>query len=108
MLLYNLWFVGPSMVIYLAALRGVPVDLPEAAAIDGAGRARRFLNVTLPMISPVILFNVVIGLITQLNAFVPPFIISQGGPYYATWLIGYAIYQEAFNFQHGAYASAWG
>lgn len=107
LLLYNLWYLGQSMVIYLAALQGVPSDLYEAASLDGAGRVRRFVNVALPMISPVILFNLVVGLITQLNAFIPPFVITNGGPYYSTWLIGFGIYQEAFNFQHGGYASAW-
>ena len=107
LLLYNVWYVGQSMVIYLAAIQGVSTELYEAASLDGAGAVRRFLNVTLPMISPVILFNMVIGLIGLLQAFVPPFIITQGGPNYSTWLYGFGIYQEAFNFQHGAYAAAW-
>jgi multiple sugar transport system permease protein len=107
LLLYNVWYVGQSMVIYLAAIQGVPTELYEAVSLDGAGAVRRFWHVTLPMISPVILFNMVIGLIGLLQAFVPPFIITQGGPNYSTWLYGFGIYQEAFNFQHGAYASAW-
>jgi len=107
LLMYNLWYVGQSMVIYLAALQGVPISLYEAAGLDGAGAVRRFWNVSLPMISPAILFNVVIGLIGYLQAFIPAFIISQGGPSYSTWLYGFAIYKEAFTYQHGAYASAW-
>jgi multiple sugar transport system permease protein len=107
LLLYNVWYVGQTMVIYLAAIQGVPTELYEAVSLDGAGAVRRFWHVTLPMISPVILFNMVIGLIGLLQAFVPPFIITQGGPNYSTWLYGFAIYQEAFNYQHGAYASAW-
>ena len=107
LLLYNVWYVGQSMVIYLAAIQGVSTELYEAASLDGAGAVRRFASVTLPMISPVILFNMVIGLIGLLQAFVPPFIITQGGPDYSTWLYGFGIYQEAFNYQHGAYASAW-
>jgi len=107
LLLYNVWYVGQSMVIYLAAIQGVPTSLYEAASLDGAGAMRRMFNVTLPMISPVILFNLVIGLIGQLQSFIPAFIISQGGPHYSTWLYGFGIYQEAFNYQHGGTAAAW-
>lgn len=107
LLMYNAWYVGQTMIIYLAAVQGVPTPLYEAASIDGAGPIRRFFNVTLPMISPVILFNLVIGLINQLQAFIPAFVITNGGPHYSTYLIGYAIYQLAFNFGQGGYAAAW-
>jgi len=107
LLLYNVWYVGQSMVIYLAAIQGVPTPLYEAASIDGAGAFRRMFNITLPMISPVILFNLVIGLIGQLQSFIPAFVITQGGPNSTTWLYGFAIYEEAFNYQHGGYAAAW-
>ncbi len=106
-LLYNAWYVGQSTVIYLAALQGVPTPLYEAASLDGANALWRFWHVALPLISPVILFNLVIGLINQLQAFVPAFIITQGGPSYSTWLYGFSIYQVAFNYQHGGYAAAW-
>jgi len=107
LLLYNVWYVGQSMVIYLAAIQGVPTSLYEAASLDGAGAFRRMFNVTLPMISPVILFNLVIGLINQLQSFIPAFVITQGGPHYSTWLYGFGIYQEAFNYQQGGVAAAW-
>lgn len=107
LLLFNLWFVGQSMVLYLAAIQAIPPVLHEAALLDGAGPIRRFLRITLPMISPVILFNVTIGLIALLQAFIPPFVITQGGPNYATWLYGFGIYNEAFTYQHTGYASAW-
>lgn len=107
LLLYNMWYVGQSVVIYLAAVQGVPTALYEAASIDGANAFSRFWHITLPMISPVILFNVVIGLINLLQAFVPPFVITQGGPNYSTWLYGFGIYQTAFNYQHGGYAATW-
>ena len=107
LLLYNVWYVGQSMVIYLAAIQGVPTPLYEAASLDGASAVRRFWHVTLPMISPVILFNLVIGLINQLQAFIPAFIITQGGPDYSTWLYGFSIYETAFSYQHGGYAATW-
>lgn len=107
LLLYNAWYIGQSMVIYLAAVQGVPSSLYEAASLDGANAMRRFWHVTLPMISPVILFNLVIGLINQLQAFIPAFIITQGGPDYSTWLYGFSIYETAFAYQHGGYAATW-
>ncbi len=107
LLVYNLWYVGQSMVLYLAAIQAVPPALYEAASLDGAGAWRRLWNITLPMISPIILFNLVIGLINQLQAFIPAFVLTQGGPAYATWLYGYAVYAVAFTYQHAAYASAW-
>jgi multiple sugar transport system permease protein len=107
LLLFNLWFVGQSMVLYLAAIQAIPPVLHEAAHLDGAGPIRRFWRITLPMISPVILFNITIGLIALLQAFIPAFVITQGGPNYATWLYGFGIYNEGFTYQHTGYASAW-
>jgi multiple sugar transport system permease protein len=107
LLLFNLWFVGQAMVLYLAAIQAIPPALHEAASLDGAGAMRRFWRITLPMISPVILFNVAIGLINLLQAFIPAFIITQGGPDYSTWLYGFGIYTEAFTYQHTGYAAAW-
>jgi ABC-type sugar transport system permease subunit len=110
LILYSCWYLGTAMVIFLAALQGVSTELYEAAEIDGAGPFRRFLNVSLPMISPVILFASVIGVINALQEFVAPFIITgQGGPLDATRLIGLDLYQNAIVYTfpgHGAAASA--
>ena len=110
LILYSCWYLGTAMVIFLAALQGVPTELYEASAIDGAGPLRRFFNISLPMISPVILFAAVIGVINALQEFVAPFIITgQGGPLDATRLIGLDLYQNAIVYTfpgHGAAASA--
>lgn len=107
---YSGWYLGTSMVIFLAALQGVPTELYEAAAIDGAGPVRRFLNVSLPMISPVILFATVITLIGALQEFVAPTVLtSLGGPENNTLLIGLNLYQTAIQYDfhgHGGAAAA--
>ena len=107
---YTCWYLGTAMVVFLAALQGVPTELYEAAAIDGAGPIRRFFNVSIPMISPVILFATVIGLIGAIQEFVAPFVITGGGsPVNATRLIGLDLYQVAIVYDfpgHGAAASA--
>lgn len=97
---------GGTMIIFLAGLQGVPPELHEAAQIDGAGRWTRFVHVTLPMISPTILFNLVIGIVAALQAFTVPYIATGGGPNYATWFFIIHLYQNGFqNFDMG-YASA--
>lgn len=107
--LLRVWQFGSAMVIFLAALKGVSKDLYEAASIDGAGKWRQFFSITLPMISPVIFYN----LITQLNAafqeFNGPFVITKGGPNGSTTLISMLIYNNAFTkFDMGmASAQAW-
>lgn len=110
LIVYSCWYLGTAMVIFLAALQGVPTELYEAAALDGAGPIRRFFSVSLPMISPVILFTTVIGVIGALQEFVAPFVITgQGGPFDATRLIGLDLYQNAIVYTfpgHGAAASA--
>ena len=110
LILYSCWYLGTAMVIFLAALQGVPTELYEASAIDGAGPVRRFFSVSVPMISPVILFASVIGVINALQEFVAPFIVTnQGGPFDATRLIGLDLYQNAIVYTypaHGASASA--
>ena len=79
LLMMSLWGVGPAVVIYLAGLRDVPKQLHEAASLDGVGSWGRFVHVTLPMISPVILFNVVIGIINAAQVFVIPLVMTGGG-----------------------------
>lgn len=102
----GLWGVGGSMVIYLAGLQNVPVQLYEAADLDGAGRWQRFRFVTLPMLSPVILFNLIMGIITSFQAFTNIYIMTGGGPSNSTLVYALYLYQNAFQFFRMGYASA--
>lgn len=102
------WQFGSPMVIFLAGLRQIPGDLYEAASIDGAGKRRQFLKITLPLLAPVIFFNMILQTIEAFKAFTQAFIVSggTGGPIDATLFYTLYIYQEAFsNFRMG-YASA--
>jgi multiple sugar transport system permease protein len=100
------WQIGTAMVIYIAALRDVPRALYDAAAIDGASTWRRLRHVTLPMISPAILFNVVIAIIWSLQVFAVPHIMTEGGPDNATNFYTMYLYANAFEYQRMGYASA--
>jgi multiple sugar transport system permease protein len=97
---------GSRMIIFLAGLQDVPAELLEAAEIDGAGTWAKFLNVTLPLISPTIFFNLVLGVIFALRTFEVAFIATNGGPARATWFISLHIYQNAFVSFDMGYASA--
>lgn len=108
LLLMSLWGVGPAVVIYLAALRDVPKQLHEAASIDGVGRWGRFVHVVLPMISPVILFNVIIGIINAMQVFAVPLLLTGGGPERTTYFHSMYVYDQAFTFGDMGYASALG
>jgi len=105
-ILLHLWQFGSAMVIFLAGLRHIPVEYYEAAAIDGAGRVRSFFNVTLPLLSPIILFNLVMGTISAFQAFAPAYVITKGGPGDATLLYGLEVYREGFQHFRMGYASA--
>ena len=107
-ILMNLWVIGPAMVIYLAALRDVPRDLNEAASLDGVTWWGRLVNVTLPMISPVILFNVIIGIINAAQVFVVPYIMTGGGPNRGTYFWSMYVYDAAFKYGDMGYASTLG
>ncbi len=100
LVIMSLWMVGRAVVIYLAALQGVPQDMYEASAIDGMGRARRFWHVTLPMISPVILFNVIIAIIDAWQVFAVPYVMTRGigGPEKAMYFYSHYLYDNAFLF----------
>lgn len=101
-----IWQFGSSMVLFLAALKNVPGSLYESAQIDGAGYWKRFTHITLPMISPIMLFNLLMQAIGCFQEFSTAFILTKGGPNKATYLYGIKIYKEAFtNFKMG-YASA--
>ncbi len=104
--LMSLWGIGGTVVIFLAALQGVPRALYEAAEIDGAGSWRRFLNITLPMISPAILFVLIMGVIGTLQTFTQSYIMTGGGPANATLFYLLYLYKNAFNWFEMGYASA--
>jgi multiple sugar transport system permease protein len=103
----SLWGVGHTVVIYLAGLQDVPVELYEAAAMDGAGPWRRLWHVTLPLLSPVIFFNLVMAIIQALQVFTIPYIMTPGGnPARATYFYTMYLYDNAFTYPKMGYASA--
>jgi multiple sugar transport system permease protein len=102
----GLWGVGGTMVIFLAGLAGIPQQFYEAAAIDGAGRWSQFRHVTLPMLTPTIYFNLVIGLIGSFQYFTQVYIMTNGGPTYSTLFYALYLYQNAFRYLRMGYASA--
>lgn len=104
--LITVWQFGSSMVLYLAALKLVPLELYESARIDGAGALRRLLKITLPMISPVIFFTIVMQTILGFQDFTAPMLVTSGGPNKATYLYGLLLYDNAFRFFKMGYASA--
>jgi multiple sugar transport system permease protein len=108
LILIALWtgIGGNRMMIFLAGLQGVSQELYDAADIDGAGAWARFRHITLPMISPTMFFNLVLGVIGALKVFTVAFIATQGGPAFATWFIALHIYTQAFKYLEMGYASA--
>jgi multiple sugar transport system permease protein len=103
------WGVGNAMVIYLAGLQDVPRQLYEAADLDGAGWWAKTLHVTLPMISPVILFNVIMGIIGTLQIFTVPYVISpQGAPARSIYFYAMYLFDNAFIYHKMGYACAMG
>jgi multiple sugar transport system permease protein len=104
--LMSLWSVGGSMLINLAGLQGVPTDLYEAADVDGAGPWRKFLSITIPMISPVLLFNLIMGIIGAMQSFSHFYIMTRGGPNNATLTFMLYLYRQAFDFGRLGYGSA--
>ena len=108
LIILAIWQFGSPMIIFLAGLRQIPQDLYEAASMDGASKFRQFYRITLPLLAPVIFFNMVLQVIEGFKAFTPAFIISggTGNPINSTLFYTLYLYQEAFaNFRMG-YASA--
>ena len=97
---------GNTMLIFLAGLQGVPQELYDAAVVDGAGLWAKFRNVTLPMLTPTIFFNMVLGIIGALRVFAAAYVATQGGPAYSTWFYALHIYTRAFQYFEMGYASA--
>jgi len=108
LILLHVWTFGSPMIIFLAGLRQIPQDLYEAAAVDGAGPWTKFRNITIPLLSPVILFNLVLQMIHAFQTFTQSYVVSAGtgGPVNSTLLYTLYIYQQAFTNFHMGYASA--
>jgi multiple sugar transport system permease protein len=108
LVILSVWQFGAPMVIFLAGLKQIPIELYEAAKIDGASRVRQFFRLTLPMLSPIILFNLVMQIIHAFQAFTPAYIISggTGGPLDSTLFYTLYLFQKAFTLFQMGYASA--
>ncbi|MGA8114829.1 MAG: sugar ABC transporter permease [Actinocatenispora sp.] len=108
LIVLEVWQFGAPMVIFLAGLRQIPQSYYDAAAVDGASTWRRFRHITLPLLSPVIFFNLVLQIIRGFQAFAPAFIVSNGtgGPVHSTLFYTLYLYQEGFVNFHMGYASA--
>jgi multiple sugar transport system permease protein len=104
--LLSLWHMGSYMIIFLAGLQGIPESFYEAAAIDGASALSKFFNITIPMLTPVILYNLVVGIINSFQVFTFAYVMTQGGPLNSTMFYVYYIYQRGFQFFEMGYASA--
>lgn len=105
-ILIGLWAVGNSMIIFLAGLQSIPDVYYEAADIDGAGRWAKLVNITIPLMSPIFFFNLVIGFINALQLFVNAYLITNGGPQNSTLFLVLYIYRTAFQSQKMGYAAA--
>jgi multiple sugar transport system permease protein len=104
----HVWSFGSTMIIFLAGLRQVPKEYYEAAAVDGAGAVRRFVHITLPMITPLIFFNLLLSTVNAFQAFTPAYVISggEGGPLDSTLFYTLYLYQRGFANLEMGYASA--
>jgi multiple sugar transport system permease protein len=110
LILMSLWNLGPMMIIFLAALQDVPQQLYDAVSIDGGGAWARLRHVTIPLVTPAILFNLVIGVVGALQTFTQAYVMTDGGPNNASLFLVFYIYREGFRNSNMGYASAlsWG
>ncbi|ACQ78575.1 binding-protein-dependent transport systems inner membrane component [Beutenbergia cavernae DSM 12333] len=106
LVIMQLWGVGSSIIIYLGGLQGIPTELYEVASMDGAGFWRTLTSVTLPMMSPVIFFQVVLGIISTLQIFTQAYIMTGGGPNYGSYFLSLNIFNQAFTNLRLGYSSA--
>lgn len=104
--LIDVWQFGSSMVLFFAALKNVPKELYEAAQIDGTGKLKTFFNITLPMISPIIFFNLVMQTINTIQNYSSAYVVTGGGPLMSTNVLALKIYEDAFVKSNLGYASA--
>jgi multiple sugar transport system permease protein len=106
LIVMGIWGIGNTIIIYLSGLQGVPEELYEAAQLDGAGITRRFFNITIPMISPTIFFNLIMGIIGGFQYFTQAFVMTNGGPLNSTLFYNLYLYNKAFVSYEMGYASA--
>ena len=109
MVIASLWGQGATMLVFLAGLKGIPKELYEAAAIDGARPVQRFWKITLPMLTPTILFNLITAVIASFQQLTLALVMTGGGPLRSTYFYALYVYENAFkNFDMGyAAANAW-
>ncbi len=108
LILMRLWssIGGTQMIIFLAGLQGIPEELYDASDIDGAGTWGRIRHVTIPLLTPTIFFNTVLGIIGALQTFAAAFVATEGGPGYATWFFSLHIWKQAFDYFNMGYGAA--
>lgn len=106
LILMSLWSVGGSMIIFLAGLQNIPPDLLEAGSMDGAGMWRRFWAITIPMLTPTILFNLILSIIGQFQVFTQAYVMTNGGPLNSTMFYVYYLFENAFQYLNMGYAAA--
>lgn len=106
LILMSLWGIGGGIVIYLARLQGIPTELYEAAEIDGAGGVRKLMSITLPLMTPVVFFQLIMGIIGSFQVFTQAYIMTRGGPGYSSLFYVYYLYRYAFEYYRMGYASA--
>jgi multiple sugar transport system permease protein len=106
LIIMSLWGVGPTMMIFLAGLQGIPESLYEAAILDGATNFRKFISITLPLLSPVMLFNLIIQIIQSFQVFTSAYVMTGGGPVNSTLFYVLYLFRIAFQFLEMGYGSA--
>lgn len=106
LILLNTWQFGSTMVIFLAGLKQIPGELYESASVDGANPIRKFFHITLPMLSPVMFFNLILSIIGSFQMFTAAFIVTRGGPVQSTYMYAVFLYEKAFKHYQMGYASA--
>jgi multiple sugar transport system permease protein len=108
LIIVQLWGTigGTQMIIFLAGLQGIPNELYDAASIDGANEWQQTINVTIPLLTPTIFFNTVLGIIGSLQTFAAAFVATEGGPGFATWFYSLHIWKHAFDYWNMGYAAA--
>ena len=104
--LLRVWEFGSTMVIFLAGLQSIPIELYEAASVDGCSKVRSFFKITIPLLSPTIFYNLVMQLIAAFQEFNGPYLITGGGPQHGTYFLSLYIYDKAFKSYKMGYASA--
>ena len=106
LILLTVWQFGSSMLVFLASLKQIPVDLYEAARVDGSGKISTFFRITLPLLTPTIFFNLVMQMINGFLAFTQSLIITQGKPMDTTLFYAVYMYQQSFQFNNAGYGAA--